>query len=75
MKAMGKRPSKPSKVVSRIDATLLELDMSAAAKRFGVKHDVIAQRLRKPSKPLLAENKTASLEFSQSDAEYVTEES
>lgn len=51
--AIGHVPVKPSKVISRPDTTLLELDMSAAAKRFGVKHDVIAQRLRKSVQALL----------------------
>ena len=50
MRAMGATATKPTKVVTRGDAKLLELDMSSAAKLFGVKHTVIAQRIRKQSK-------------------------
>lgn len=74
MKAMNKRPTKPSKILSRTDPTLLELDMSGAARHFGVKHNVIAQRLRKPSKQALGAQQLTILEFSQSDEEYVTQD-
>ena len=47
LKALGKTASRPAKVVINPDDGLLRLDMSAAARRFEVKHDVIAQRLRK----------------------------
>lgn len=74
MRAMGKIPSKPPGVIARQEEQLLELDMSAAARRFGVKHDVIAQRLRKPSNETTSTDKQAKVEEQQSDAEYATEE-
>ncbi|VVE56437.1 DNA (cytosine-5-)-methyltransferase [Pandoraea capi] len=51
MAAMGKTPTKPTEVIVRQNPSLLEMDMSAAAKHFGVKSTVIAQRLRKAAKP------------------------
>lgn len=48
MKALGVRPKKPSMGCGFGDGRLLEFDMSAASQYFGVRTDVIAQRLRKP---------------------------
>jgi DNA (cytosine-5)-methyltransferase 1 len=74
MHAMGKVPTKPERIVSRHDETLLGLDMSSAAKRFGVAHTVIAQRLRKPAnKPVILEPMVATAR-EESEGEYVTEE-
>lgn len=74
IKAMGKKITKPSEVVIRDDTTLLEYDMSNAARHFGVKHNVIAQRLRKPSKLVEKKAKEELLEISHRNEEYATEE-
>jgi DNA (cytosine-5)-methyltransferase 1 len=74
MRAMNKTPTKPTKTLVREEEELLELDMSAAARRFGVKQDVIAQRLRKPKTVAATDDKQASPELQQSDAEHAAEE-
>lgn len=74
MKAMGRRAAKPSDVFMRGDTTLLGLDMSGAARRFGVKHNVIAQRLRKPSKLPAKKSKEETLKNSSGEEEYATED-
>jgi DNA (cytosine-5)-methyltransferase 1 len=74
MRAMGKTPTKPTEVITRTEESLLELDMSAAARRFGVKNNVIAQRLRKPVKSVIASDAATAVEPVQIDLEYATEE-
>lgn len=50
IRAMNIELIRPSAVVIQGDNSLLALDMSAAARRYGVRSDVIAQRLRKSAK-------------------------
>ncbi len=47
VRSLGKRPKKPAKVCGFGQLELLEFDMHSASKYFGVRSDVIAQRLRK----------------------------
>ena len=47
MKALGRVPKKPSRVLKTGDEALLGFDMSEAAAHFGVPRNVIAQRKRK----------------------------
>ncbi|HUB67707.1 MAG TPA: DNA cytosine methyltransferase [Candidatus Methylacidiphilales bacterium] len=48
VKALGVRPKKPTIVCDFGNTELLQFDMQAAARYFGVRSDVIPQRLRKP---------------------------
>lgn len=74
MSALGGAPKKPTKKIMRNDPSLLEMDMSSAAKYFGVKNTVIAQRLRKTDKR--GESKGSAKPRSQEDKEdtYATDE-
>ncbi|MGE8667123.1 MAG: DNA cytosine methyltransferase [Achromobacter mucicolens] len=74
MKAMDLTPCKPAFALPASNAALLELDMSGAAGYFGVRHTVIAQRLRKPGKTKIPEQQLAIPESSHSDEEHVTNE-
>ena len=47
MKALGRSPRKPEEILQQGHPELLTYDMGAAARRFRVPHDVIAQRTRK----------------------------
>ena len=50
IKALGVRPKRPTVVCDFGSSELLQFDMQAASRYFGVRSNVIAQRLRKPSK-------------------------
>jgi DNA (cytosine-5)-methyltransferase 1 len=50
IKALGVHPKKPTTVCGFGSLDLLQFDMQTASRYFGVRSDVIAQRLRKPIK-------------------------
>ncbi|SAL37579.1 DNA-cytosine methyltransferase [Caballeronia sordidicola] len=74
LQAMGIVATKPSQSFVLRDSKILGLDMSAAARRFGVKHTVIAQRLRK-NNSILAAAEEGQLQLLTEPKEYAEEQS
>lgn len=75
IRAMGKVATKPHEELSFSEPGILQLDMSGAAKRFGVKRDVIAQRLRKSAAVAPVAEALQQLKLLTDDREYAEEES